>query len=150
MLHQIDQARSNSFAPVTANEFHAGLNSADRDALLLIEKRVMVPRGYVFVSAETIPTEIFIHLSGSAHIYARHGSEPQKIVAEITPGGVLGLIEALADRSAGFTLVAATDCECIAIAIDDFLRFGRERPEFLLYLVRSMGRHYGQLLGELR
>ena len=112
--------------PITVEKFTAGISGEIvRDLGKLMHKQ-RYETGQTLLSAETIPDEVVVTLSGQIELADPSGIDPTR-VAEI--GEVFGFTETLAQTRFGRQLRAASDCELSVLRRKDLIDHLKRSPE---------------------
>lgn len=103
----------------------------DREDISATSYRV----GETVIAAGTPATEMYLLRSGRASIQVAG-----KTVEEIGPGGIFGEMALIANTDRSAAVVAAEDCEVIAVDERLFLILVQETPNFALDTMRVLSR----------
>lgn len=93
--------------------------------------------------------ELFIILNGQIDIIKRTLQNEKYVVTSLNSksGGVyVGELALIDEDRRSATVEAKTDCDCLVLKRDNFIRFGDEYPEIGLHITRAIAKQLSQKL----
>ncbi len=120
--------------------------SADREILKKISTmctRTIFKKGKYIIKEGDNGDELYIVLKGFIEIIKKTLQNEQYIVATLSSdeGGInVGEIALIDNDRRSASVLAKTDCECLLITRDDFIKFGDENPTAGLAITRAIAR----------
>ena len=105
---------------------------------------MMLEAGKTLFTDGEMGDTMYVVISGEFEVFVR-----EKLVETAVSGAVLGELAMIDGSPRSATVIAKSDSNLMAIDLIRFLALARERPEFALFIMRSMAerlRRLGKLL----
>jgi len=106
-------------------------------------------KGATIIKEGDFGDELFIILSGEIDIVKTTLQNQKYVVTSLNSkfGGIyVGELALIDNDRRSATVEAKTDCDCLVLNRDNFIKFGDEFPEIGLHITRSIARHLCQNL----
>ena len=113
-------------------------------------KKKFFPKDTAIIKEGEQGDELFIMLSGTINILKKTLQDEEYTVTALNAdmGGInVGELALIDNDKRSASVIADTDCECLVINRDDFVKFGNENPEIGLPITRAIA---NQLSSKLR
>lgn len=115
-----------------------------KDLLSFQTDLMMLEAGKTLFTDGEMGDTMYVVISGEFEVFVR-----EKLVETAVSGAVLGELAMIDGSPRSATVIAKSDSNLMAIDLIRFLALARERPEFALFIMRSMAerlRRLGKLL----
>ena len=115
-----------------------------KDLLSFQTDLMMLEAGKKLFTDGEMGDTMYVVISGEFEVFVR-----EKLVETAVSGAVLGELAMIDGSPRSATVIAKSDSNLMAIDLIRFLALARERPEFALFIMRSMAerlRRLGKLL----
>ena len=112
-------------------------------------KKKRFKKGATIIKEGDYGDELFIFLTGKIEIAKQTlQNEPYTIITlNADRGGIyVGEFALIDNDKRSATVIAETDCECLVIKRDKFIRFGNKNPEVGLNVTRAIARQLSVML----